>query len=673
MTIIGITGPTGAGKTTALEVLREMGGHVIDCDALYYRLLRQDEELRRALTAAFGPIFLPTGELDRQKLGTLVFGDPRELARLDGVVYPVMRRAVMRELERAGGGIGVIDAIDLLESGLGKICDATVAVTAPQALRLARIMARDGISEDYARRRIAAQKPDSYYCRCGYLLENRAGDRESFRGQAQAFFTALLSGLPGRHTVLQGGTGPMDAKEWKEKLLHKSRNGYDVLTEGDRAAMEDYCRRYRAYLDRGKTERECVKETLRLAQAKGFEPLAPGAKLAAGDKVYFVNREKAVFLAVVGKRDLSHGATIVAAHIDSPRLDLKPCPLYEDGELAYGKTHYYGGIRKYQWVATPLELRGVVSLTDGTNVEVAIGEGDEAKLVITDLLPHLGQEQNKKTLGEAFPGENLNILLGSCPLGDPEDKDRVKLAVMRALYEKYSITEEDFLSAELSAVPAGMSCEIGIDGSMIGAYGHDDRVCAYAALNAMLTLPAVPERTAVCLLVDKEEIGSEGVSGMQSAAFDTFLRRLCEGQGAALADCLEKSFCLSADVTAAFDPCYADVFDRRNACRLNYGVGICKYTGARGKSGASDASAEVVARLRRAFTEKNVLWQMGELGKVDLGGGGTVAMYMANRNIDTIDAGVPVLSMHAPFEVVAKVDCYRTQRAMRAVYECLDH
>ena len=461
-------------------------------------------------------------------------------------------------------------------------------------------------------------------------------------------------------------------KELKERLLSAKKNGYDRPL--DEAAMEAYCDGYKAFLNAGKTERLCAAETVRLAEARGYRPYVRGMALSAGEKVYLSNRGKAVLLAHIGEKSLAEGAQIAAAHIDSPRLDLKPNPLYEEAELAYFKTHYYGGIRKYQWVTIPMELHGVVVLRDGTSVPVNIGGGPgDPRLVITDLLPHLGAEQGKKPLATAIPAETLNLLLGSRPLGGEEESGRVKLAVMKLLNDKYGITEDDFASAELEAVPAGDACDIGLDRSMIGAYGHDDRVCAYAALDAMLTLPAVPERTAVCLLVDKEEIGSEGVSGMQSAAFDTFLRRLCEGQGAALADCLEKSFCLSADVTAAFDPCYADVFDRRNACRLNYGVGICKYTGARGKSGASDASAEVVARLRRAFTEKNVLWQMGELGKVDLGGGGTVAKYMANRNIDTIDAGVPVLSMHAPFEVVAKVDCYMTQRAMRAVYECLDH
>ena len=378
----------------------------------------------------------------------------------------------------------------------------------------------------------------------------------------------------------------------------------------------------------------------------------------------------AMMLAVIGEKSLADGVSIGAAHIDSPRLDLKPNPLYEDGELAYFKTHYYGGIRKYQWTALPLELHGVMALKDGTCVRVRIGaDPGEPRLVITDLLPHLGAEQNKKPLAEAVPGETLNLLLGSRPIGDAEDAGRVKLAVMKLLHDKYGVTEDDFTSAELEAVPAVNACEVGLDRSMLGAYGHDDRVCAYAALRALLDLEAAPAKTAVCVLADKEEIGSDGVTGMQSAAFDTFMEDLCAAQDVPVRACFEKSFCLSADVTAAFDPNFADVYEKRNAAYLNYGVGLCKYTGARGKSGASDASAETVAYVRRLFDGAGVIWQIAELGKVDAGGGGTVAMYMANRNIATLDAGVPVLSMHAPFEVVAKLDCYETYRGMKAVYQ----
>ena len=455
-----------------------------------------------------------------------------------------------------------------------------------------------------------------------------------------------------------------------EKLLYAPKNGYDRLSAEDEKAMEAYCEDYKNFLNNGKTERLCVEYCIELAEKKGFKAYEAGMKLSAGDKVYFNNRGKGIMLAVIGSEDLSHGANIGAAHTDAPRLDLKPNPLYEDAELAYLKTHHYGGIRKYQWVTIPMELHGVVALTDGTTVTVNIG-GDEGdpKLVITDLLPHLGQEQSKKPLAEGIVGEQLNLLLGSKPIGDDEGSDRVKLAVMQLLNEKYGITEDDFTSAELEAVPAVKATEIGLDRSMIGSYGHDDRVCGYAALKALLDLDKTPAKTAVCVLADKEEIGSDGVTGMQSAAFDTFMEDLCEAQGAALRVCLENSFCLSADVTAAYDPNFGEVFEKKNAAYLNYGIGLCKYTGARGKSGASDASAETVGYVRGIFDRAKVIWQIAELGKVDAGGGGNVAMYMANRNITTLDAGVPVLAMHAPFEVVSKLDCYETYKGMKAVYE----
>ena len=460
-----------------------------------------------------------------------------------------------------------------------------------------------------------------------------------------------------------------ESKELKKKLFSTQKNGYDRVGEADLAAMEDYCAGYMAFLDAGKTERLCAAEAVRLAEERGYRPYVRGMEVRPGDRLYVCNRGKAVLLAHIGQRSLGEGAQIAAAHIDSPRLDLKPNPLYEESELAYFKTHYYGGIRKYQWVTIPLELHGVVALRDGTSVRVNIGaDPGDPRLVITDLLPHLGAEQSKKPLGSAIPGETLNLLLGSRPIGDEEDTGRVKLAVMKLLNEKYGITEDDFTSAELEAVPAANATDIGLDRSMIGAYGHDDRVCAYAALKALLDLEETPARTAVCVLADKEEIGSDGVTGMQSAAFDTFMEDLCAAQDVPLRACFEKSFCLSADVTAAYDPDYAEVYEKRNAAYLNYGIGLCKYTGARGKSGASDADAETVAYVRRLFDDAGVVWQIAELGKVDAGGGGTVAMYMANRNITTLDAGVPVLSMHAPFETVAKLDCWETYKGMQAVY-----
>ena len=461
-------------------------------------------------------------------------------------------------------------------------------------------------------------------------------------------------------------------QQLREALLTQRKNGWDVVDETRSQAIFDYCEGYKAFLNRGKTERCCVDYTVELAQAAGFVPLERGMELRPGSKVYRVNRGRAVNLAIVGSAPLDQGVSITASHIDSPRLDLKPTPLYEDNELAFLKTHYYGGIKKYQWVTIPLELRGVVAMKDGTVKTISVGSypGDPL-FTISDLLPHLGAEQAKKPLGEAIPAESLNILVGSRPLKDDEGSDRVKLAVMKLLYDHYGIREPDFISAEIEAVPAFNAVDIGFDRSLIGAYGHDDRVCGYAALKALLDLEGVPVRTCVCVLADKEEIGSEGVSGMQSTFFDTFVGDLCATQKVPLRVCLEKSFCLSTDVTAAYDPNFAAnlVYEKHNSAYVNYGVGLCKYTGSRGKGGASDAGAELVAYVRRLLDDQGVLWQMAELGATDKGGGGTVACYMANRNIDTLDAGVPVLSMHAPFEVVSKLDCYMTYAACKAVYK----
>ena len=461
-----------------------------------------------------------------------------------------------------------------------------------------------------------------------------------------------------------------EAKQLRDKLLYQKKNGWDLVDEATEQAIFDYCEGYKVYLDKGKTERTCVEYTVELAKAAGFVALERGMALTPGMKVYRVNRGRAVNLAVIGSAPLDQGVSIVAAHIDSPRLDLKPTPLYEDSELAFFKTHYYGGIRKYQWVTIPLELRGVVAMKDGSMVSICVGgHAGDPQFTIDDLLPHLGADQNKKPLGEAIPGESLNILVGSRPLKGDDGANRVKLAVLQLLNQRYGITEADFISAEIEAVPAFNAVDIGFDRTLIGSYGHDDRVCGYAGFKALLDLKDTPCRTAVCVLADKEEIGSEGVSGMQSAFFDTFVDDLCASQNVPLKACLEKSFCLSCDVAAAYDPNFAEVYEKNNSAQVNQGVGLCKYTGSRGKGGCSDAGAEAVAYVRRLLDDRKVLWQMAELGKVDQGGGGTVACYMANRNIDTLDAGVPVLSMHAPFETVSKLDCYMTYAACKAVYE----
>ena len=455
--------------------------------------------------------------------------------------------------------------------------------------------------------------------------------------------------------------------EIRNELFYQQKNGYDLISTDERIAVEDYSREYMSFLNAARTEREAVKLAIAQAESAGFVEYKLGMELTPGTKIYRNNRGKALMLAVIGKKPLNEGCVIAGAHVDAPRIDLKQNPLYESDELAYFKTHYYGGIKKYQWVTIPLELHGVVALKNGEVVDVTVGrEPDDPQFVITDLLPHLGKDQMKKTMEEGITGEGLNILIGSVPYAD-DGSDRVKLSIMSILNDRYGIVEEDFLSAELTAVPAFEVREIGLDRSLIGGYGHDDRVCAFAELHAIFNVET-PNKTCVCILADKEETGSDGVSGMQSSAFECFMEDLCEQQGVSLRRCFENSFCLSADVTAAFDPNFPEVSEKRNDSKLNYGMGICKFTGARGKAGTSDASAEVVAHLRRLFAENGVIWQLSELGKVDQGGGGTIAKFMANRNIDTIDAGVPVLSMHAPFEVVAKLDCYMTYKGVLAAY-----
>ena len=459
----------------------------------------------------------------------------------------------------------------------------------------------------------------------------------------------------------------MTTEELRENLLSAPKNGYVDLTEAQRAEMNAYCKRYAAFMDACKTEREATVWAIAEAEKNGFRPFDPHMEVKAGDKIYFNNRGKSIILAVIGTESLASGANICAAHVDSPRMDLKPNPLYEDSEIAYFKTHYYGGIKKYQWPTVPLALHGVVCRKDGTTVTITVGEDDsDPVLMVSDLLIHLAADQMKKPLAEGIAGEQLNVILGTEPL-QGEGADLVKLNIMKLLNEKYGIVEDDFHSAELTVVPAGKCREVGLDRSLLGAYGHDDRVCAYAEMESLFAIET-PTKTAVCILADKEEIGSVGVSGMQSQAFEYFMEALCVAQGVRLSECFANSFCLSADVSNAFDPNFAEVSDRRNNSALNYGIAICKYTGSRGKGGASDASAEAMHHVRSTLDNAGVRWQLATLGKVDQGGGGTVAAYMANRNIVTVDAGVPVLCMHAPMEIVSKLDCYHTYLACKAIY-----
>jgi len=658
MFIIGITGGTGSGKTTALRALESLGVMALDADAIYHELLTDNTELKSEIEAQWGGVSTG-GAIDRKKLGEIVFSDPDALLKLNSITHKYVGEEIQRRLARweaQGGTVAAIDAIALIESGRAGKCDVVVGVSAPAGIRIKRIMDRDGITRKQAETRVAAQKPAEFYEEnCDHMLEGICDTSAAFKQECRVFFSKLIK-------------GEKNMPE-KDELFYKKKDIHDTICEGEIKLADVFCDDYKKFLDAAKTERESVTEAIRIAESRGFAPLERGMELEPGAKIYRDIGGKALMLAVIGRKPLSDGANFAAAHVDAPRLDLKQVPLYEDGELAFFKTHYYGGVKKYQWTAQPLSIHGVVIKKDGEAVEIVIGE-DEADPVfmITDLLPHLGKDQAKKTLGEAFTGEDMNILVGSKPMGDDKEKDRVKLTVMTFLNEKYGITEEDLMSAELSAVPLMRARDVGFDRSMIGAYAHDDRSSAFAALKAILEVES-PPMTAVSILIDKEEIGSEGLTGMQSAAFEDFMEELCDASGVKLRDCFKASFCLSVDVCNAFDPNFADVSEKQNNAKLGCGVGILKYTGVRGKGGASDAPAEVVAMVRGLFAEKGVAWQMAELGKVDQGGGGTVAKYMANRNIPTIDAGVPVLSMHAPYEIVSKLDCYMTYKGILAVFE----
>ena len=459
------------------------------------------------------------------------------------------------------------------------------------------------------------------------------------------------------------------AKALKEQLFRKNEAFEKTAAAKDVAAADAFCEGYKAFLGAAKTERECAAWIRDAAEKNGFVPFDSAAQYRPGDKVYLLQRNKAVILCVIGESDICDGVRIVASHIDSPRLDLKPTPLYEQDELAYFKTHYYGGIRKYQWVAIPLSLHGVFVKKDGTTQTVRIGEeAGEPQFVITDLLPHLAKEQSQRTLSDGIKGEELNILIGSRPFNTDEESEQVKLNVLHLLFEKYGVTEDDFLSAELEIVPAFPVTDIGFDRSMIGGYGHDDRVCAYPAMEAIFALDGTPKHTCLAVLTDKEEVGSMGNTGLESAYLRDFIADLAAMYSAPLRRVLHNSQCLSADVNAGFDPTFPSVHDKHNAAFLNHGAVLTKYTGSRGKGGSSDANAEFLAQMRAAFDEDGVCWQIGELGKVDEGGGGTVALYLANMDIEVVDLGVPVLSMHAPFEVVSKSDVYNTFRGCLALF-----
>ncbi len=466
--------------------------------------------------------------------------------------------------------------------------------------------------------------------------------------------------------------------ELQKKLIKKWENGWKMINKEQKDQIFQFSERYKNFLNQGKTERESVKEIIRLAEKNGFIPLEEAIRqrieVKPGQKFYSVYKGKTVVLFTLGKEELTNGMNIVGSHIDSPRLDLKPNPLYEEEGMAFFKTHYYGGIKKYQWVTIPLSLHGVVVKKDGEKVEIKIGEDKEDPVFyITDLLPHLAKDQMEKKLGEGISGEGLNLVVGSIPYGEEDLSETIKLNILNLLYEKYGIVEEDFASTELEAVPAYGARDVGLDRSLITAYGQDDKVCAYASLQAILNVKD-PQRTAVALMADKEEVGSQGSTGMQSAFFENMVAELIEltqiePNELKVRRALSNSKVLSADVNAGYDPNFPDTHDKKNASYIGKGVALIKYTGARGKSGSNDANAEFMGEIRRVFNENDVIWQMGELGKVDKGGGGTIAYILANYGMDVADCGTALLSMHAPMELSSKLDVYMTYKAFEAFYK----
>lgn len=463
------------------------------------------------------------------------------------------------------------------------------------------------------------------------------------------------------------------SEELKNKLFNRKENGWKDLNDEEKNKIFEFSNNYMSFLNVSKTEREFIKNAKKLADENGYKDIMEFDTLKPGDKIYFINREKSMYLAIIGTESIENGLHIIGSHVDSPRLDLKPNPLYEDTELAYFKTHYYGGIKKYQWTTIPLAIHGRIVKTDGERIDICIGEdANEPIFTITDLLPHLAQDQMQKKLKDGIDGEDLKLLVGSIPYGNEKGTDLVKLNILNILNQKYGITEADLSSSEIELVPEFKARSLGFDGGLIAAYGQDDKVCAYTSLMAMMELDNV-KNTAVCILSDKEEIGSMGNTGMESHMFDFFVSEMLNKLDVNKPNLLDRVFCfskmLSSDVDAGYDPIYSSVSDRENAGFLGKGISLNKYTGARGKSGASDANAEYVAWIRNVLEKNDIKYQIAELGKVDIGGGGTIAYIIANKGADVIDLGVPVLSMHAPYEVTSKYDVYSAYRTYKAFWQ----
>ncbi len=670
MRVFGLTGRSGSGKSTALEMFRELGVPVLECDRIVREIESPGQECFDEIVSEYSEdILLPSGELDRRKLAGIAFSSKAETERLNSVVH----KHVLSELERRfdtlqkqGNAYCIVEAPQLFESGLDRRCDEIILVTAPEKSLKDRIIRRDGLDENMADMRLAAQISDEELrSRCGIIIENDSGLGE---------FREKIKDIKNTFDKSTTEDGKVEEKKTagqllQEELCLKKESAIKTYGKENKKQIDEYGRDYMAFMNRSKTEREFACNAAEYLSGKGFKVFEPGKKYKAGDKIYWLNKGKSLVAAVIGKKPLDDGLLITAAHVDSPRLDIRPHPLYESEGIALFKTHYYGGIKKYQWVTLPLALHGVVSKMDGTDVTVCIGEDEEDPIFyISDLLPHLSRKvQGSRTAGDVINGEELNVILGTEPYDDDKVKDPVKLAVLKALNDKYGMTETDFQSAELEIVPAMKARYIGFDKTLIAAYGHDDKICGYTTMTALTELKK-PEKTCIIILADKEEIGSVGNTGMNSHILSSFVAFLCKPYDVMPEKVFINSRCLSADVAAGFDPTFPMVNEPMNAAYLNRGPAVCKYLGSGGKGGSNDAHAEYVGALSRMWAEAGVPWQLAELGKIDEGGGGTVASYISRFGVDTIDIGVPLLSMHSPYEVAASLDLYAMYRAAYEFY-----
>ncbi len=678
--IIGITGRSGSGKSSVRRYYERRGYAACDADSVAHEVCAPGTPCLAELCAAFGGDILNNdSSLNRKKLAEKAFSSPKKNEMLISITHPHILREVLRQAEDArqdGQGLFFVDGAMIVGGIFAAHCDKIIVVTSDPKLSVTRIILRDGISKISAARRLSNQPDEATLCRAADFVIANNGSQQALEEHAAAVLAELnIEEKIGKHPIKpEKRREPIMPKEktagkkLSETLFETRRHTADAAPATVKKAY-DFCEGYKAFLNDSKTERECADTSVAILKKAGYKVYEQGKKYKAGDKIYTVNRGRAVMAATIGKKPLNAGMRFSIAHMDAPRLDLKPTPLYEAEELSFFKTHYYGGIRKYQWASMPLAMHGFVVKADGKAVDIVIGEEPgEAVFTITDLLPHLSKEQDKRSLKDGLKGEELNILTGSQPYADKDEKDRVKLETMRLLNEKYGMVEGDFKCADIEFVPAAKALDVGFDKSMVGAYGQDDRVCCYTALMAEVEKKA-PAYTSVVVLCDKEEIGSDGNTGLASEYFFYFLEDLCAAHGAHFHKMLEASACLSADVNVAYDPTFPDVFEKQNTSFLNKGVSLNKYGGSGGKYSASEASAEFMHMVTKIFNDAGVAWQAGELGKVDAGGGGTIAKFVAKHNVDVVDVGVPVLGMHSPFEVTSKLDVYHTYLAFRAFCE----